>query len=32
VVFDVDTEQMWEHVLRGMGIEPATLVATRGVH
>jgi putative transcriptional regulator len=32
VVFEVDTARMWEHVLRGMGIEPATLVATRGVH
>jgi putative transcriptional regulator len=32
VVFDVDTSRMWEHVLRAMGIEPATLVPTRGVH
>lgn len=32
VVFDVDTAQMWDHVLRSMGIEPATLIATRGVH
>jgi putative transcriptional regulator len=32
VVFDVDTSRMWEHVLRSMGIEPATLIATRGVH
>jgi putative transcriptional regulator len=31
-VFDVDAERMWDHVLRRMGIEPATLVATRGVH
>jgi putative transcriptional regulator len=32
VVFDVEASRMWEHVLRGMGIEPATLVATRGIH
>lgn len=32
VVFDVDSDAMWEHVVRGLGIEPATLVATRGVH
>jgi len=32
VVFDVGAAQMWEHVLRGMGIEPATLIATRGIH
>ena len=32
VVFDVDRTQMWEHVVRSLGIEPATLVPTRGVH
>lgn len=32
VVFDVDQEAMWSHVIRAMGIEPATLVATRGIH
>jgi putative transcriptional regulator len=32
LVFDTDPARMWEGVLRGMGIEPATLVATRGVH
>ncbi len=32
VVFDVEPDCMWEHVVRGLGIEPATLVATRGVH
>ena len=31
-VFDVASSEMWEHVVRGLGIEPATLVATRGVH
>lgn len=32
VVFEVDTSVMWDHVLRSLGIEPSTLVATRGVH
>ena len=32
VVFEVDVDRMWEHVVRSLGIEPATLVATRGVH
>ncbi len=32
VVFDVEGADMWEHVVRSLGIEPATLVATRGVH
>jgi putative transcriptional regulator len=32
VVFGVDHSVMWEHVLRGMGIDPSTLIATRGVH
>jgi putative transcriptional regulator len=32
VVFEVEASQMWEYVLRGMGIEPATLIATRGIH
>jgi putative transcriptional regulator len=32
VVFDVDGSRMWEHVLRSLGIEPAMLIATRGVH
>ncbi|MCH8889909.1 MAG: YqgE/AlgH family protein [Myxococcales bacterium] len=31
-VFDVAPSEMWEHVVRGLGIEPSTLVATRGVH
>ena len=29
---DVHTSVMWDHVLRSLGIEPSTLVATRGVH
>ena len=32
VVFDVEPAEMWEHVVRSLGIEPSTLVATRGVH
>lgn len=32
VVFDIDPESMWEYVVRSLGIEPATLVASRGVH
>jgi len=32
VVFDVEPDAMWTHVVRSLGIEPATLVASRGVH
>lgn len=32
LVFEVRVEAMWETVLRGLGVEPATLVAGRGVH
>jgi len=32
VVFDVEASVMWEHVLRSLGIEPSTLVASRGIH
>jgi putative transcriptional regulator len=32
VVFDVPVEDMWEHVLRAMNIDPATLISTAGVH
>ena len=31
-VFDVASSEMWEHAVRGLGIDPATLVATRGIH
>ena len=31
-VFGVDASVMWEHVVRSLGIDPSTLVATRGVH
>jgi putative transcriptional regulator len=32
VVFEVPLEEMWTHVVRSLGVEPATLVASRGVH
>lgn len=32
VIFEVDSTVMWDHVLRSLGVEPATLIATRGVH
>lgn len=32
VVFGVDHDSMWGHVVRSLGIEPATLVASRGIH
>jgi putative transcriptional regulator len=32
VVFDVDPDDMWAHVLRDLGIEPATLVPSSGIH
>jgi putative transcriptional regulator len=32
MVFDVDLEAMWTTVVRSLGIEPATLVPSRGVH
>jgi len=32
VVFDVDPSGMWDHVVRSLGIEPSTLVASRGIH
>lgn len=32
VVFEVDPDDMWEYVVRSLGIEPATLVASRGIH
>ncbi len=32
VVFGVDPEKMWEHVVRGLGVDPATLMSTSGIH
>ena len=31
-VFDVADDALWSHVVRSLGIEPATLVPSRGVH
>lgn len=32
VVFDVPNGEMWDHVLREMSIDPATLISTAGIH
>ena len=32
VVFDVRADRMWDHVVRGLGIDPSTLVSTSGIH
>jgi len=32
LVFDVPADRMWDTVLRGMGIDPASLIPTTGVH
>jgi putative transcriptional regulator len=32
VVFETDLDAMWAQVVRSLGIEPATLVSSRGVH
>jgi len=31
-IFDVDPSMMWDHVLRSLGIDPSTLVPSRGIH
>ncbi len=31
VIFAVDESVMWDHVVRSLGIEPSTLVASRGI-
>jgi putative transcriptional regulator len=31
-VFEVEDDELWEHVVRSLGIEPSTLIASRGVH
>jgi putative transcriptional regulator len=31
-VFNVSAEAMWDHVVRSLGVEPATLIPTRGIH
>jgi putative transcriptional regulator len=32
VVFNVPPDTMWDHVVRSLGVDPATLISTRGVH
>lgn len=32
VIFEVPPEHMWDTVVRGLGIDPASLVSTTGVH
>lgn len=32
VVFDLEPDDMWRTVVRRLGVDPATLVATRGIH
>jgi putative transcriptional regulator len=32
VIFEVEPEAMWSQVLRDLGVEPATLVPSRGIH
>jgi putative transcriptional regulator len=31
-IFEVEPNVMWDHVLRSMGIDPSTLIASRGIH
>jgi len=31
-IFDVDPDDMWDHVVRELGVDPGTLVSTSGVH
>ena len=32
MIFDVPSELLWEQAVRSLGIDPATLITTRGVH
>lgn len=32
LIFGAPSEQMWDRVVRGLGIDPSTLVSTSGVH
>jgi putative transcriptional regulator len=32
MIFDVPSELLWEQAVRSLGIDPATLIPTRGVH
>ena len=31
-VFNVAPDAMWDHVVRSLGVDPATLIPTRGIH
>jgi putative transcriptional regulator len=31
-VFKVSPDAMWEYVVRSLGVDPATLIPTRGIH
>ena len=31
IVFGVDCDDMWDHVVRGLGIDPATLISAQGL-
>lgn len=31
-IFDVPSDDMWDHVVRELGVDPGTLVSTSGVH
>jgi putative transcriptional regulator len=32
VIFEAEPDEMWEQVVRRMGIDPLTLISTRGIH
>jgi len=32
LIFEVPIEAMWEHAVRGLGIDPATLIPVSGIH
>ncbi len=31
-IFHTPADQMWDHVVRGLGIDPSTLISSAGVH
>ena len=31
-IFGVDHDAMWDHVVRSLGVDPATLIPSRGIH
>jgi len=32
LIFETDQDDMWEAVVRGLGVEPTALVPARGIH